>query len=562
MSEQRQVYVGHRYVPKIMGEWSPLISYEGLSIVLNEGDSYTSKKMVPIGIPLSNKEYWVVTGNYNAQIEYYRQEVENLKEETTTEFLNQQSDLNSRGVNIKEYMMEVVDNDWTSVIQKTLDTHKHAIVPSGIFIVNATIEVNQGQVLELENGATLIKKSNSNNTNPVVWLKSSHGVLRGHNRMTSSIQSERETPFGVVCLGYLGMTDTIAKNVLYCTIVDIGIFGHVNGGKTEGTSSLVLNLANPQIDNMASYFHSLDRLYIAKGNVGLMLEGYANANIIGDIQFYKVGDNKLTNDNGAIVLKNTDGKAPLDNIINGIFHHTSTNADTLVFDGNSFYNSLTNINSEQGGPLARWINQKNSTDLNVPRGNIITGIDNVSGSISRSDAFLNANTIIARSSMHTSSLTLKTLTSSESIISNKLHFNEVTSENSITKKFLARGLSENKSYKILEIDLVSNKGMTGIIDFSLQTDGSVDSFIQSYSGQITIKVNLAGIPTITKGSITETLPTYFVSGVIGTKIYIGVKLATNGTSINSIDCHCFYTIKGQISTGIINEIKDNTGEII
>lgn len=73
MPEQRQVYVGHRYVPKIMGEWSNLISYEGLSIVLNEGNSYTSKKMVPIGIALTNEEFWVSTGNYNAQLESYRQ---------------------------------------------------------------------------------------------------------------------------------------------------------------------------------------------------------------------------------------------------------------------------------------------------------------------------------------------------------------------------------------------------------------------------------------------------------------------------------------------------------
>ena len=29
----RNVYVGHRYVPKIMGEWNNKNEYEGLSIV-------------------------------------------------------------------------------------------------------------------------------------------------------------------------------------------------------------------------------------------------------------------------------------------------------------------------------------------------------------------------------------------------------------------------------------------------------------------------------------------------------------------------------------------------
>src|SRR5699024_8095755 len=72
---KRNVYVGHRYVPKVMGEWEKTETYEGLSIVTNKGTSYTSKKRVPKGIDILNEEYWVVTGNYNAQIEEYRKEV-------------------------------------------------------------------------------------------------------------------------------------------------------------------------------------------------------------------------------------------------------------------------------------------------------------------------------------------------------------------------------------------------------------------------------------------------------------------------------------------------------
>src|SRR5699024_10785143 len=76
---KRNVYVGHRYVPKVMGEWDKTESYEGLSIVTNEGTSYTSKKRVPKGIDILNEEYWVVTGNYDAQIEDYREEVRNVQ---------------------------------------------------------------------------------------------------------------------------------------------------------------------------------------------------------------------------------------------------------------------------------------------------------------------------------------------------------------------------------------------------------------------------------------------------------------------------------------------------
>lgn len=74
LEPNRNVYVGHRYVPKIMGEWDKTIDYEGLSIVTYQGTSYTSKQRVPVGIEIINENYWVETGNYNVQVEEYRQE--------------------------------------------------------------------------------------------------------------------------------------------------------------------------------------------------------------------------------------------------------------------------------------------------------------------------------------------------------------------------------------------------------------------------------------------------------------------------------------------------------
>lgn len=83
-------YIGARYVPLFMGEWDDTKTYEPLSIVSNEGNSYTSRQFVPIGIELTNETYWAETGNYNAQIESYRQEVLNLSNKVdsylTTDF--------------------------------------------------------------------------------------------------------------------------------------------------------------------------------------------------------------------------------------------------------------------------------------------------------------------------------------------------------------------------------------------------------------------------------------------------------------------------------------------
>lgn len=71
------VYIGNRYVPVFADpvEWDSLRAYENLTIVTYQGTSYTSRKNVPAGTALSNTEYWVPTGNYNAQVEQYRQEV-------------------------------------------------------------------------------------------------------------------------------------------------------------------------------------------------------------------------------------------------------------------------------------------------------------------------------------------------------------------------------------------------------------------------------------------------------------------------------------------------------
>lgn len=77
-------YVGARYVPIVMGEWNNTVAYEALSIVTYLGNSYTSKKPVPVGTEITNTEYWVLTGNYNAQVEEYRQEVEEAVGEVET----------------------------------------------------------------------------------------------------------------------------------------------------------------------------------------------------------------------------------------------------------------------------------------------------------------------------------------------------------------------------------------------------------------------------------------------------------------------------------------------
>ena len=94
---QNNVYIGARYVPRILGEWSADMTYEPLDVVLYQGTSYTSRTYVPKGIipSESTQQYWALTGNYNAQVEMYRQDVEKLRQEVS-DLDNNVADINNK----------------------------------------------------------------------------------------------------------------------------------------------------------------------------------------------------------------------------------------------------------------------------------------------------------------------------------------------------------------------------------------------------------------------------------------------------------------------------------
>ena len=106
-------YTGMRYVPVFADppEWSSANSYEPLEIVIHEGNSYTSKTFVPVGIDISDPRYWVLTGNYNAQVEQYRQEVLKFDGRINA---NAQAIVNLKGELLSQKHMVLIGDSYTN----------------------------------------------------------------------------------------------------------------------------------------------------------------------------------------------------------------------------------------------------------------------------------------------------------------------------------------------------------------------------------------------------------------------------------------------------------------
>lgn len=148
------IYVGNRYVPVFANpvEWDNLREYEPLTIVTYQGTAYTSRKTVPVGTDLSNTEYWVVTGNYNAQVEMYRREVDKIKGAYyTLSGIGGIGDgsTDNTGV-INTFISEVGNKQCTLIVDPgTFKIGVGVVIPS-----NITLQFTGGTIL-INNGANL-----------------------------------------------------------------------------------------------------------------------------------------------------------------------------------------------------------------------------------------------------------------------------------------------------------------------------------------------------------------------------------------------------------------------
>ena len=148
-------YVGARYVPKFASpiEWAADTSYEALTIVTFNNASYTSKIQVPptVGNPANNPKYWALTGNYNAQVEQYRQETENYNaqvEDYRQSVIDLKNSLKTKPIVNALYLDNVINNNVidANALNNAISTYGRIYIPKGHYTVNGTINVNFGEL--------------------------------------------------------------------------------------------------------------------------------------------------------------------------------------------------------------------------------------------------------------------------------------------------------------------------------------------------------------------------------------------------------------------------------
>ena len=213
-------YVGARYVPIFDGTWDKTKTYEPLVIVMYNGNSYTSKTYVPTNVDITNEDYWALTGNYNAQVEQYRKDVEILKFRGFAKPEN----YGAKG--------DGVTDDTEAIQECILKNPYKAIEFSGVYLISDTIKIptSYGTVLYL-GGSTIIT-----NTDGITMIK--------FDRTLKPCADNVAEFYGIIggCIdcnnkAHIGISNTNNRMVLNSVkVIDVKDYGIYDGDTTEFTA--------------------------------------------------------------------------------------------------------------------------------------------------------------------------------------------------------------------------------------------------------------------------------------------------------------------------------------
>lgn len=332
-------YVGARYVPKLMGEWNKALQYEPLSIVTYLGNSFTSKVPVPVNIDISNTDYWVNTGNYNAQVEEYRREAleaKQLANNTSTAlnaFKEKQTDTNN------EINNKIAST--TSALNNLKNVVFDGDTPSVI-----TVAKNGGRFHTINDAITFAKKYCSRNNRVTILIYA--GVYRESIVLTKNP--------GIDLVG-IGMPEIITDspypngpaNIYGDTYIE-GIYFHSTGtnsyafhldGSTDTSCGTSINVVNCRFvsDNQPALgcgctrgcqYTFINCLFY--GSDGIYVHNEASANV--DKQQFNAIGCKINGKNHAVAIDDSPklifGATDSPLILNFANSYTTNNINNMI----------------------------------------------------------------------------------------------------------------------------------------------------------------------------------------------------------------------------------------
>lgn len=165
------LYKGARYVPKFSNQpgsvWTNTIKYEPLTIVLWEGNSYTSKTFVPVGVDISNTKFWAETGNYNIQMEQILDKFKDI--ENKVNIFITPDDFEGTDSQKLALALEAVDNGGTIVLNREYILSEDLIIKHFAATVNDSAVTVIGLNNSILNLNTYQIKAEGNNNGGINW---------------------------------------------------------------------------------------------------------------------------------------------------------------------------------------------------------------------------------------------------------------------------------------------------------------------------------------------------------------------------------------------------------
>lgn len=286
-------YIGSRYVPLFAepAEWDSTRTYEPLTIVMHDGNSYTSRQYVPAGIDITNEKFWALTGNYNAQVEQYRKEVktEKTRAETAEQTLQTNIDTEkSRAEGAEQTLQNGINTNATKITENKNDIATIRPIDSTNVFANMTFPI----------GSLITTKGfhNADDNGGAQYIISENGTNNGIDSfVTKDSKYANLINTGIVQLEQLGVTSTSDFSTIYNYA--ISKYNLIGTGSYTLTGTLIPTTNSTSEINRITYNGS---------SSAILCKNIQNAN-------FKVQRITATNHTGTIALDMQAGALTLNN---------------------------------------------------------------------------------------------------------------------------------------------------------------------------------------------------------------------------------------------------------